>query len=215
MRPNAPYRVFWCVCGQKMRVSLQRLGRSGHCVKCRREITPTFDNTVLPGEGPPTPPPVRCGALARSQSARKVKGDGQALDETPAPGPPSAIPFTPIPTPEPAEPLPLFYPAHRSSEEEQNGDVDADAPPAASPRVDPAAREGTRDTGLLRRKLARLKRKRLDLCAELGAAVYEARALLPSDPKLVQAAQAVAECDRRIARYEAALAESERRPPPD
>lgn len=51
------YRVYWCGCGQKMRVLLPKLGRTGRCVACGRRIKPTLENTVLPGEGPRTPPP--------------------------------------------------------------------------------------------------------------------------------------------------------------
>ncbi len=57
MSEQSAYRAYWCECGQKMRVLLHKLGRQGQCVRCGARIIPTLQNTVLPGEGPRTPPP--------------------------------------------------------------------------------------------------------------------------------------------------------------
>ncbi len=45
-------RVFWCTCGQKMRVPEERLGRSGRCVRCGKEITVTYANTTPLADAP-------------------------------------------------------------------------------------------------------------------------------------------------------------------
>lgn len=51
------HRVYWCTCGQKMRVPAERLGKTGTCAGCGMRINPTRQNTMRPEEGPPTPPP--------------------------------------------------------------------------------------------------------------------------------------------------------------
>lgn len=71
------HRVYWCECGQKMRVPERLLGQSGACISCGRGITVTMANTtadsppeIQPAARPlnfrpgapwiePEPPPVR------------------------------------------------------------------------------------------------------------------------------------------------------------
>lgn len=48
-------RVFYCDCGQKMRVSESTLGRSGHCPRCRKIVTVTMENTAAEPLAPPIP----------------------------------------------------------------------------------------------------------------------------------------------------------------
>ena len=50
------HRVYWCACGQKMRVPQHMFGQSGACISCGRTITPTLANTVA--EAPSEPPPI-------------------------------------------------------------------------------------------------------------------------------------------------------------
>ncbi|HPO13644.1 MAG TPA: hypothetical protein PLI09_09380 [Candidatus Hydrogenedentes bacterium] len=39
-------RAYYCDCGQKMRVPEERLNRRGHCPRCGRIVTVTWDNTL-------------------------------------------------------------------------------------------------------------------------------------------------------------------------
>jgi hypothetical protein len=202
---DTPYRVFWCTCGQKMRVPLKRLGRVGHCVHCRKEILPTLSNTTLPGEGPLTPPPQRHTPRQPLQLFKDIQSED--FDVTPPPEKPPAGPPRHEPTPAPAEPFPFIAQHNKETPREKQKPL-----PAEIPEQHEETKEKTRQTQnfqSLKELLGRLKKKRESLYTELGAAAYRLRDQLPKDPEIARIIEAISKCNDRISKYEDVLAEIE------
>ncbi len=106
-------RVYYCDCGQKMRVPEEKLDRRGHCPRCGRIVTVTLDNTL---------------------PSNKVR---PAKIERHTPKPDLVPPALATPEPYPPKP-PKAPPAEASSEQCLKEASTQDAEPAPSPRP-PAA----------------------------------------------------------------------------
>lgn len=202
---DTPYRVFWCTCGQKMRVPLKRLGRVGHCVHCKKEILPTLNNTALPGEGPLTPPPQRQTPRRPLQLFKDIQSED--FDVTPPPERPPASPPEHQPTPAPAEPFPFIVQQNKETPRERQEPTGA-KPPEHAEETGGKNRQ-TQHFQSLKELLAKLKKKRERLYAELGAAAYHLRDRLPEDPEIAKLTEAISKYNEKILKYEEVLAEIE------
>jgi hypothetical protein len=102
-------RVFWCACGQKMKVPPEYIGKAGRCVNCQRRVTLTENNTYppdqqTPGEGSSPGegnaarparmgiPPLEAGIIAPLPPIEELPPDSSstpvaALTGNPPPGP--------------------------------------------------------------------------------------------------------------------------------
>ena len=121
-------RIFYCECGQKMKVAEEMLGKSGKCVGCGRAITVTEANTesegapapASPGGPPPPPPPPDIGSdLSESPDVEELlePAGGMAVGEEAVPAPPPPPPSAP-PTAPPRAPSfrPSAAPARAAAE---------------------------------------------------------------------------------------------------
>lgn len=96
-------RIFYCDCGQKMRVEENKLGRRGRCVKCGQVVAVTWENTIpedhAAGHAAAPPPPPSPGAV-RSVAGSDLS-DAPPVEELlePVEGPVASVPPPPPPPP--------------------------------------------------------------------------------------------------------------------
>jgi len=83
------HRIYWCECGQKMRIQEGMIGKKWNCVNpnCRQSFVPTEQNTQAV-EASPAPPAAERPAFAVPSVAQPRTGEVGPISTPPAPPPP-------------------------------------------------------------------------------------------------------------------------------